>query len=739
MSNGSGSSRVINSYNDEKPSTINNNSNNNNNNDNSSYNNVDKNRRERLFTEVKSWVPSNHQLSSDILKLTDNIKFSTGEILENFNNKFNYKTLNLNSVKYDSIKLCEKDNLSREERDSLYNLKNNNSIVIKPADKGGATVLMNKTNYILEAERQLSDEKYYIKLKNPIFTNNVPKIKLILTNMLRDNFINKEQYEYLAGPELINNRTFYLLPKIHKKPESWPQPGRMPPGRPIVSDVGSETYRISEYIDYYLNPLACKHNSYIKNTYEFVEKIKNFAVNNNYLLVTGDVESLYTNMNLNRSINCVKDIFNKFNDPKRPDNYLLELLEISLKNNDFEFNGEFYLQTMGCAMGKRFAPALANIYLLDFDNKAQNDFKIKPILYFRFLDDIFFLWPCDSISLLLEYEMFLNSLIPDIRIKLEYNNNEIPFLDTLIYKQDNTLQTRTYFKPTDTHQLLHSTSFHAKHTFNGLLKSQLIRFKRLSSNRRDYNNTCKTLFAVLITRGYNLSIMRKLQHNIWFNYADNTAKNNPNDSFIPIITDFSKLGIRLANEYKKCLRENERLKNFKLITAYKNSKNLKQLLVRSKLKTIDSKDGTGFVCCGQSRCLTCRYHTADATHFYNKTNKEHIIIKDTIYCHSKNLIYLITCTKCQKQYVGETERSIRDRATDHRSCIKNKKQTPIGVHFNEPGHSFLNMKITPIELIHNTSDPTKIRKIREKFWQIKLKTEYPTGLNNLPVNNNNHY
>jgi len=79
----------------------------------------------------------------------------------------------------------------------------------------------------------------------------------------------------------------------------------MPEGRPIVSDVESETYRLSECIDHFINPLASKHETYIKNSYEFVQKIRNFAVENNFLLVTGDIASLYTNMMIERSIERV--------------------------------------------------------------------------------------------------------------------------------------------------------------------------------------------------------------------------------------------------------------------------------------------------------------------------------------------------------------------------------------------------------------------------------------------------
>ena len=82
---------------------------------------------------------------------------------------------------------------------------------------------------------------------------------------------------------------------------------------------------------------------------------------------------------------------------------------------------------------------------------------------------------------------------------------QISFLDTIVYKTQEAdglkLKTKVYFKPTD--QLLHMyRSFHPKHTTRGILKSQLLRLKRISSCKADYDNTCKILFKTLQKRGY---------------------------------------------------------------------------------------------------------------------------------------------------------------------------------------------------------------------------------------------
>jgi hypothetical protein len=673
------------------------------------------------FIEPSSWVPPNVKLDPETLKLTDHLKLCTDETLENW---CRTKKQALNS---DPIKLFEKNNLSLDERESLKNLATNPNIIIKPADKGGGTVLLDTINYITEAERQLSNTKYYKLLDKPIFMRNKTNIEQILSCMKNDGFLNKKELQYLSGPNLVKPRNFYLLPKIHKPKDKWPQPDKMPEGRPIVSDVNSETYRISQFLETYLQPLSNKHPSYIKNTYDFLDKIRNFAVNNDYLLVTGDITSLYTNMNINRTLQCVEKLFARNPEAKRPDKYLLKLLELSLKNNDFTFNDKFYLQIMGTAMGKRFAPALANIYLLEFDEAAMNGFDLKPLLFFRYLDDIFFLWPGDLASLE-RYKNFLNNLIPDITVTFECSETHVNFLDTTIYKSEGLLQSRVYFKSTDTHQLLHTNSFHPKHTFNGILKSQLIRYKRISSNRHDFEKTCKILFSSLKSRGYKISKMREIKNEIWFNYKE---KNTSDDQtpLIPVVIDFCELGEKLSTYYKKLLKESSLFQKHRIVTAYRSGPNLKQKLVRSQL--CSTREGA-FVTCG-GPCQTCKFHASDKLKFKSSKTLHIFNIQDNISCNSKNLIYLITCRRCEIQYVGETGRSLRDRTSDHKSCVRLKRKTPIGLHFNSINHSILDLHITPIELIPPYQNDS-FRKDRETFWQNKLKTKFPNGLNGLPIN-----
>jgi len=194
-----------------------------------------------------------------------------------------------------------------------------------------------------------------------------------------------------------------------------------------------------------------------------------------------------------------------------------------------------------------YAPSAANIYLKMFDDLATHTPLINPFIYFRFLDDIFGVWP-GPLAQLKEYEAHLNTLIPGIKVTFTYNNYIIEFLDTYIYKHSlpngqSTLQTKVHFKPTDTHQLLHRSSFHPTHTFNSVIKSQFIRFKRISSNYHHYSFTSSILINSLISRGYNKSLLRQYKNKIWYEYTEPPTSRKQQEKYteiLPIMTHYDR-------------------------------------------------------------------------------------------------------------------------------------------------------------------------------------------------------
>lgn len=720
----------------------------------------------KKFTNPSTYVPPNNKLTVETLELVNNLRESTNNIIAQFP-----------MDERSNIKTNASLNMTPAEYEALRKLSAQTNIIIKPADKGKAVVIQNRSDYIFEAEKQLSDPNYYKLITAPLAPTNIEKLTEILNELCTDNFITKNQCDFLMPQPDYKNRHFYLLPKIHKAKESWTIPHKIPPGRPIVSDCGSESSHICSYIDSFLTPLATKHDSYIKDTLDFISKIRGKIIPKNSILFTGDVTSLYTNMELGRTMEVVVEQLRSNPVDGRPDSHILNLLQTIIYNNDFEFNGKTYLQMKGISMGRAFCPALANLYLLDLDYQGMHGFKIKPVYFFRFLDDIWGVFP-GTVEELKEYETWLSTRIPGINVTLKYHTEFIDFLDLTVYKcilpnttsHECQLQTKVFFKETDSHQLLHCKSYHPPHTARGVVKSQILRYKRLSSTYTDFKHSCEVVFKVLTRRGYSRNKLIKARNEIWKNNQKRVqTEKKPN--ILPLITKYNQVGQKLTTTWRQILTGSTLDTKNRFIRAYKNGRNLKSYLVKSRLVPIPRVPGSvclhgvsqsgqpsktqtknlgqqgigattskfqfllGFDPCRTVRCQACKVHANSPKNtVFSTTKKINIKINQKLSCYSKNIIYVITCKKCNIQYVGETARSLRERLTDHRSNIKSYKHTTISSHFSQMNHAVEDLEILPIEKIPDNPNSLLTRKQREKFWILKLGTQHPLGLNGLPLN-----
>ena len=175
----------------------------------------------------------------------------------------------LDAVKLD-ITTCKpkriRDNHTTSERQAIRQLKQRQDIVIKLADKGSGTVIMDKTWYIDECNRQLNGSKFYRRLNEDITVDIEKQVTVYVNRMYTDDLIDEKTKQCLIQPD-VKPGHFYILPKVHK-------PGN--PGRPIVSCNSHPTERISHFIliiDHHLQPLVHKLPSYVKDTNHFLNKL----------------------------------------------------------------------------------------------------------------------------------------------------------------------------------------------------------------------------------------------------------------------------------------------------------------------------------------------------------------------------------------------------------------------------------------------------------------------------------
>ena len=103
-------------------------------------------------------------------------------------------------------------------------------------------------------------------------------------------------------------------------------------------------------------------------------------------------------------------------------------------------------------------------------------------------------------------------------------------------------------------------------------------------------------------------------------------------------------------------------------------------------------------------------------------------------CSSKNIIYLITCTRCKKQYVGLTTQ-VNVRINHHRTNIFNLTQTYISNHFNFVDYSISHLSVQIIDTPSNGPNMQQELRHLKRYWINTLKTVQPFGLNISPGKN----
>lgn len=527
------------------------------------------------------------------------------EFLNEIQDVYTYKRSNNNHLV---------SNIPPRETAALKRLQRNQDITVKKADKGSSIVLMETKGYIREAHRQLSDGRFYKKITTPLYPRNMKAITRILTRMHAKGHI--ARWERMAmTPVNPKPRRFYGLPKIHKDYKKWHN--GFPPLRPIISDCGSESYEVAKYISHHLRPLACRHPAYIQDTWDFMGKLRQYTFPQDCLLISFDVESLYTNIPLLEGIATCREALNQRPPGTIPlTNDLIQLLEIQALNNDFQFAGDTFQQIHGTAMGKSWAPALADLFMAEWEKTlfahCKEEKTPTPKVWYRFLDDIFCIWthPHEDLE---HFITVANTWHPHIRITAEVSNTEVNFLDLTIHKgerfeQFGALDFKSYKKPNDKMQYLHAHSSHPPHTHTGVIKGLLLRQHRLNTHSGDFLRASRALFQALLNRNYKRRTLirefRKVHKEIYEHEQEAEKRKRNGNGRIPAVFPYNPLtravqkGLsRAYNKYLENLSTRmEAIQRKKLggppMVAYKIRNTIREALVRSEVNPAQ-REGEG--------------------------------------------------------------------------------------------------------------------------------------------------
>lgn len=503
---------------------------------------------------------------------------------------------------------------------TLTGIKENKEIIVTEADKNMGTVVIKTSEYIKHALGQLNNQNIYISCETePDFEAIWFSLKEILAahDSLHFTYYNKEKKltdtaKYLL--QLENRKelalgSFYLLMKVHKTPVA---------GRPIVSSINTITYFASKYIDRELQPIYKSIPSFLKSSQELLtilETLK-FTNNRNCYILCADVDSLYPNIPIQKGLLMMEESIRTRNTrtsektrlSDKTISLIMDLMKFVLDNNYFTFGNLIFKQKDGTAMGTPAAVVFACLFLDTHETRVIRTTGVKPILYKRYIDDIFAVFKTEA-----DAKTFINAFSNDVNLptikcsNVTINEQEGIFLDIKVYKGDrflasNVLDTKVYQKPQNKYLYLPMNSFHPKSVFPSYITAELNRYRLICNNDNDFNDIKNDFLERLKERGYNPEYLSEL-----------FAHTTPRETLLK----------RLRNQIFQ--QEKPTKAKEKLIFKMQHMPQTKALRLKDCLELTDSmiQSGEGKILCGETNPIIC-YSNPPAIRSYFSQNRKKV-------------------------------------------------------------------------------------------------------------------
>jgi len=480
-------------------------------------------------------------------------------------------------------------NLSPTEFQALKSLISNTNIVIKPSDKNAGITIMNRTDFISEAMKHLNNSQNYNEISNE-------QSQLLIRYILElvNSIFSPTNYASSSKPWFdtlckycinnINNKTtstFYVLPKVHKTPFST---------RPILACHSALLQNFSAFLAFCLQPFVEKTQTYIKNSRNFLKKLRSLNLNNieEHWLVSGDIDSMYPNIELNLAFETIMGFYQQSKASKalsKP--CFAKLLRALLNNNLISFNNKVFQQISGLPMGSSAAPPIAILVVDKLEQFHLNPH--QPIVWCRYIDDIFCIF--NNKPKMEEFLGNYNKMHPKIKVNWKIGKL-VEYLDVSVsINGNNELITWPFQKPMSIFQYIPFQSFHKPDQKLNWISAELERFWFISSNLAKFKSTTSLFFDRLRKRGYPsakiLEIFKVFELSHWKNgiklFPEKKLPNKDTKVFFlkmefnPTWQNF-KLGNILPLKMPG---------NWKFQISWSNSPNLGKKLIKAKLPKLE--------------------------------------------------------------------------------------------------------------------------------------------------------
>lgn len=575
-----------------------------------------------VFNGLQFSLPPGKLLRSDVVTAFEMMNtYLTSELKEG---------VQPNSVKVDLAYLANnyvssyKPSLASLKKHSiLKKLKNKKEIIITRPDKGNGVVIMNRTDYHQQIMRIINDttkfskrERLCGKKKKDITVFREGQLQTYLYSLKKKGVIDDNVYERIR-PKGSHPARIYGLPKVHKLKGN--VPNEIPPVRPIIDSMGTFNYNLAKHLTDILTPLIPSEHC-ATDTFTFVQEIKQLNYDEKFM-VSFDVTSLFTNIPLHETIDIAVDLLFDNHNIKMTKLQMKKLFMFATAQTHFLYNGEYYDQIDGVAMGSPLGPVLANIFMGHHEKLWLEQYTGQGLLFYRrYVDDIFCLFERqDQVHEFLDY---INNKHPNIKFTCEEEeNNKLPFLDISISKTEGrNFDTTTYRKSTYTGLLTNFTSFTSIHYKVGLIKTLIDRARKINSSVVNLTNDLSGIKKTLLKNRFPLHVLRR--------YFDRPQ------------TLIESTNTERQNSENDC-------RYFKLPYIGKMS-----ATTQTKIKDLVSK--------------YCKPDVKIRVIFTTKRMGSYFGLKDAIGKEmSSMVVYKFVCASCNACYVGETTKRYLDRAGEH--------------------------------------------------------------------------
>lgn len=281
-------------------------------------------------------------------------------------------------------KVKGKKNLTYKQNEAITTLKENVNIVVRPADKGGSVVLLDRDLYFSLILSTLEDNLSYRKLVSDPTIAFSKALDTLLLEGVALGVLSQKESDSLKVKHPVTP-VFHGLPKVHKN--MFP-----PPLRPIIAGIGSLCEKLSQWVDIHLQPIVQSRPGFLRDSKQVLQYFENATWKESYSWMTLDVTSLYSCFSHSVALHALTIVLGKYSgysDELRQ--FLIMSTEFLLSHNYFMFNNSYFLQLVGTPMGSKFSPGLANLvmsmweeqYIYNADNPYRTLWnmltKIRPI------------------------------------------------------------------------------------------------------------------------------------------------------------------------------------------------------------------------------------------------------------------------------------------------------------------------------------------------------------------------